>query len=69
MVHETGEMLTNPDLNAWYDSSGQETGDKCAWIFGPTNQYGGDVTWNGHTYEVQKEWDNHLSRGCVLSGP
>ncbi len=67
--HEQMEAATDPLLNAWYDLAGYEIGDKCAWIFGPTNQYGGDVTWNGHTYEVQKEWDNHLSRGCVLSGP
>ena len=67
--HEQIEAATDPLLNAWYDLAGYEIGDKCAWIFGPTNSNGGDVTWNGHTYEVQKEWDNYLSRGCVLSGP
>ena len=66
--HEQMEAATDPQLNAWYDLIGYEIGDKCAWIFGPTNPSGGDVTWNGHTYEVQKEWDNHV-RGCVLSGP
>ena len=66
--HEQMEAATDPLLNAWYDTAGNEIGDKCAWIFGPTNSNGGDVTWNGHTYEVQKEWDN-LVRGCVLSGP
>ena len=59
------EAATDPLLNAWYDLAGYEIGDKCAWIFGSGN---GDVTWNGHSYEVQKEWDNHV-RGCVLSGP
>ncbi len=32
--HELAEVLTDPYLNAWYDSSspqGQEIGDKCAW--------------------------------------
>jgi len=66
--HEQMEAATDPLLNAWYDASGNEIGDKCAWIFGSTNSNGGDVTWNGHTYEVQKEWDNHV-HGCVLSGP
>lgn len=66
--HEQIEAATDPLLNAWYDRSGSEIGDKCAWNFGPTNSHGGDVTWNGHTYEVQKEWDNHIS-GCALSGP
>ena len=66
--HEQMEAATDPQLNAWYDLVGYEIGDKCAWTFGPTNSSGGDVTWNGHTYEVQKEWDNHV-RGCVLAGP
>lgn len=66
--HEQIEAATDPLLNAWFDRSGNEIGDKCAWNFGPTNSQGGDVTWNGHTYEVQKEWDNHVG-GCVLSGP
>ena len=66
--HEQMEAATDPLLNAWYDLAGYEIGDKCAWIFGSTNSNGGDVTWNGHTYEVQKEWDNYV-RGCVLSGP
>ncbi len=66
--HEQNEAATDPLLNAWYDSSGEEIGDKCAWNFGPTKSYGGDVKLNGHPYEVQKEWDNHVS-GCVLKGP
>ncbi len=66
--HEQMEAATDPLLNAWYDRAGYEIGDKCAWIFGPLNGQGGDVSWNGDAYEVQKEWDNHV-RGCVLSGP
>jgi hypothetical protein len=66
--HEQMEAATDPLLNAWYDNSGNEIGDKCAWKFGTLNSSGGDVTWNGHSYIVQKEWDNHKFR-CVLSGP
>ncbi|GHO59695.1 hypothetical protein KSB_81700 [Ktedonobacter robiniae] len=66
--HEQMEAATDPLLNAWYDSSGSEIGDKCAWKFGSLNSSGGDVTWNGHSYIVQKEWDNHVT-GCVLTGP
>jgi len=66
--HEQIEAATDPLLNAWYDASGAEIGDKCAWIFGRINRSGADVTWNGHGYIVQKEWDNHHS-GCVLTGP
>ena len=66
--HEQMEAATDPLGTAWYDRAGDEIGDKCAWIFGPTNPGGGDVTWNGNSYEVQEEWDNNMS-GCVLSGP
>ncbi len=66
--HEQNEAATDPLLNAWYDNAGYEIGDKCAWIFGPTKKYGGDVKLGGHPYEVQEEWDNHKG-ACVLKGP
>ena len=66
--HEQIEAATDPQGNAWYDSANSEIGDKCAWNFGSTNSSGADVTWNGHGYIIQKEWDNQ-ARGCVLSGP
>lgn len=34
--HELEEAVTDPDLNAWFDSRGQENADKCAWTFGST---------------------------------
>jgi hypothetical protein len=34
VAHELEEATTDPDLNAWYDSSGAENADKCAWTFG-----------------------------------
>lgn len=66
--HEEIESATDPLLNAWFDRSGNEIGDKCNFRFGPLNGNNGDVTVNGHTYEVQEEWDNRVS-GCVISGP
>ena len=30
------EAVTDPDLNAWYDTRGYENADKCAWTFGAT---------------------------------
>ncbi len=66
--HEQMEAATDPLLNAWIDSSGQEIGDKCAWTFGPLDTNGGDVVWNGDEYIVQQEWDNNVG-GCVLAGP
>ena len=66
--HEQMEAATDPLLNAWTDSSGQEIGDKCAWQFGALDSAGGDVNWNGDEYIVQEEWDN-TAGGCVLAGP
>lgn len=34
IAHELEEAASDPDLNAWYDSSGAENADKCAWTFG-----------------------------------
>ncbi|HNG28952.1 MAG TPA: hypothetical protein PK012_04470 [Blastocatellia bacterium] len=34
IAHELEEAVTDPDLNAWYDSGGAENADKCAWTFG-----------------------------------
>ena len=31
VCHETREAVTDPLGNAWYDSSGFEADDKCAW--------------------------------------
>ena len=61
--HEQMEAATDPHSNAWSDTSTYEIGDKCAGNYG-----GGNVTWNGHKYLVQEEWDNAKS-GCVLTGP
>src|SRR5215470_14059442 len=36
VAHELEEATTDPDLNAWYDSRGEENADKCAWTFGST---------------------------------
>jgi len=66
--HEQMEAATDPLLNAWTDSTGQEIGDKCNFTFGTTASDGSDVTWNNDPYLVQEEWDNAQS-GCVISGP
>lgn len=66
--HEQMEAATDPLLNAWTDSNGQEIGDKCAWQFGPLDGQGGDVNFNGNDYILQEEWDNNIG-GCTPSGP
>ena len=51
--HELSEMLTDPRGNGWYDSSGDENSDKCAWVFDQPAQL------NGSTWTVQGNWSNH----------
>ena len=51
--HELSEMLTDPKLNAWFDSSGEENADKCAWTFG-TNS----VSLGGTQWKIQGNWSN-----------
>ena len=66
--HEHNEMMTDPLGNAWYDSAGDEVGDKCAWVFGPSlgsTQYGGyNQAIGTGKYELQEEWTNLLAT-CV----
>jgi len=38
VAHELVETISDPNLNAWYDSRGAENADKCAWTFG-SKQY------------------------------
>ena len=66
--HEQMEAATDPLLNAWTDSSGQEIGDKCNFTFGTTASDGSDVNWNNDPYLVQEEWDN-TQNGCAITGP
>lgn len=53
--HELAEAMTDPaSPNAWYDSSGYENGDKCAWTFGAPY-----VTFSAGTqWKIQGEWSN-----------
>ena len=54
-AHELSEAMTDPaSPGAWYDGSGAENGDKCAWTFGAAS-----VPFkNGTSRKVQGEWSN-----------
>ena len=62
-AHEFMESITDQVLNAWYDSSGSEIGDKCAWQFNGPVQLA-----NGSSWILQKEWSNAIS-GCTETTP
>ena len=53
--HELSEARSDPaSPGAWYDASGQENGDKCAWTFGaPLVTFSDGTQW-----KIQGEWSN-----------
>jgi hypothetical protein len=51
--HELSETITDPQNGGWYDNSGQENGDKCAWSFEAPVTLS-----NGTVWKVQGLWSN-----------
>ena len=52
--HELSEAITDPRGDGWFDSSGAENGDKCAWAF-----QGNETLKNGSSWYLQGEWSNY----------
>ncbi len=69
ITHELEESITDPHLNAWYDLSGEENADKCAWQFGSTyvapNGSHYNMTIAYKHYLVQMNWLNANGGKCV----
>jgi hypothetical protein len=70
MTHELEETVTDPLLNAWTDSNG-ENADKCAWNFGSqyTTSNGGkaNVKLGSRDYLIQQNWLNTGAGSCQMS--
>jgi hypothetical protein len=75
--HEVSESITDPDTQTgWYDSTGNEIGDDCAYVYGstrgPAGAYYNQVI-NGDRYITQEEFSNKLfissggTAGCLPS--
>jgi hypothetical protein len=62
MGHELEEATTDPDLNAWYDSSGAENADKCAWTFGQNQT----LASNGAYYNMSLPAQSVSSRNYLI---
>lgn len=62
--HEINEAITDPDgETGWGDSSGNENGDDCAYIFGATNGQAGALynqTIIGQHFITQQEFSNRV---------
>ena len=76
IAHELAESVSDPNLNAWFDQTGNENADKCAWTFGATKvtprgaHY--NITWLDKTTSVatnwllQQNWLNANGGKCTL---
>jgi len=75
MAHETEEAISDPRLNAWFDSHGNENANKCAWKFGGNAAQGGSLhgtvgsgayneTFGTHHWLIQMNWENARKGGC-----
>jgi len=72
LSHEHNESITDPELNAWYASNGEENGDKCR-TFNETTEFGTPLGTapdgsrynqliDAHEYWYQQEWSNEALR-------
>jgi hypothetical protein len=71
IAHELEEANTDPELNAWYDSNGEENADKCAWTYGSVYRLSSGAYYNlvlgGHYYLIQRNWVDANGGYCSLS--
>jgi hypothetical protein len=71
IAHELEEAVSDPDLNAWYDSRGAENADKCAWTFGATyttaNGAHANMKIGTRDYLIQQNWVDAGSGYCALA--
>ena len=78
--HELEEAISDPDLNAWFDSSGQENADKCNFNFGATSTCNANglctpagtaaaakynQTFGNNNYMLQQNWRNSGGGACA----
>jgi hypothetical protein len=68
--HELSETVTDPRNGGWWDSSGAENADKCAWTFNGLESFGGSH------WLIQGNWSNNAydngqtgyTRGGCING-
>lgn len=72
VAHELVETLTDPELFAWLDATGNENADKCAWSFGPISAAPNgsiyNVTLGSRKFLIQQNWDP-VKGTCAMSAP
>jgi hypothetical protein len=71
LAHEGEETQSDAFGTAWYDRSGNENADKCAYKYGTTTTSNGaqvNQSWGGKSWLVQMNWSNQISN-CAEHGP
>jgi phosphate-induced protein 1 len=78
--HELEEAISDPDLNAWFDTSGQENADKCNFNFGATHTCNANglctpagtsaaakynQTFGNNDWMLQQNWRNSGGGACA----
>lgn len=70
MAHELNEAITDPDLNAWFDNSGQEVGDLCSFNFGNFFRVGNgsaaNIALGTGNFLIQQNWVNDSGGFCGM---
>src|SRR5439155_4099334 len=71
VAHELEEAVTDPLGTAWYDSSGMENADKCAWTFGSESTASNGAKYNmtlgTRKFLIQQNWVNASGGRCAKS--
>ncbi len=69
VAHELAETVSDPQLNAWYDSRGYENADKCAWTYGATytaaNGAVANLKLGARDFLLQQNWVNAAGGACA----
>lgn len=78
--HELEEAISDPDLNAWFDSNGEENADKCNFNFGTTSTCNANglcstagtsakakynQTFGNNDWMLQQNWRNSGGGACA----
>jgi hypothetical protein len=58
--HELSETRSDPNDNAWFDSSGEENGDKCRWTFGGSYVLLGSTKWKIQGHRSNYDYDHNI---------
>ena len=70
IAHELAETVTDPTMNGWRTSTGEENADRCAWNYGPTYKLGGataNMRLGMRHFLVQTNWVNDRRPHCALA--